>query len=65
MELFNARKRVGLTQAEVSKRLGITVAAVSLWESGKSKPRIELLPKIAKLYGMTVDELLSDNPGDT
>ncbi len=49
------------TQREVAKALGIKGSAVSKWENGLSKPRASLLPAIAKLYGCTVDELLSDD----
>ena len=49
-----------LTQSEVAKKLGVGVAAVNKWEHGLSKPRVDRLPAIAKLYGCTVDELLAD-----
>ena len=49
------------TQREVAEALGIKGSAVSKWENGLSKPRASLLPAIAKLYGCTVDELLSDD----
>lgn len=60
MGLVNARKKAGLTQAQVAKHLGISDAAVTLWEKGKSFPRTEFLPKLAALYGTTVDELLRE-----
>lgn len=34
---------------------------MSYWESGKTQPRSAQLPKIAKLYGVTVDELLRED----
>lgn len=48
------------TQREVAKALGIKSAAVSKWETGVSKPRTSMLPRIAKLYGCTVEELLEE-----
>lgn len=48
------------TQREVAKALGVKAAAVSNWESGKTMPRASLLPRIAELYGCTVDELLKE-----
>lgn len=56
------RERAGLSQREVGRRLGISDSAVCLWEreKGGSLPRVSMLPAIAKLYGVTVDELLSD-----
>ena len=48
------------SQTEVAKILGVCPTTVSKWESGASKPRTNILPKIAKLYSCTIDELLSD-----
>lgn len=56
------REKAGLSQREVGDRLGISDSAVCLWEreQGGSLPRASMLPAIAKLYGVTVDKLLSD-----
>lgn len=50
------------TQREVAKILGVKESAVSKWERGISKPRADKLPILAKLYGCTIEELLSDDP---
>ena len=47
------------TQQEVAKTLGIRASTVSKWENGKSMPRVEKLPAIAKMYGCTIEELLA------
>lgn len=62
MGFKNAREKSGMTQQEAAKAIGIDQSAVCLWETGKTKPRASLLPKIAEVYGCTVDELLSDTP---
>ena len=54
------RKSAGLTQDDVARHLGISPQAVSKWENDLSCPDIMLLPEIAKLYGKTVDALLSN-----
>lgn len=59
MGLISERKKAGLTQQQVADELGISDSAVNQWEKGKSFPRTEFLPKLAKLYGCTVDELLN------
>lgn len=59
-KLAEKRKKYGMTQDEVAERLGVTPQAVSKWETGASCPDITLLPKLAKLYGTTTDELLSE-----
>lgn len=51
------------SQVEAAKALGVKPSAVSKWERGLSKPRIEKLPAIAKLYGCTVEDLLKDLGG--
>lgn len=53
------RKRAGLTQAQVAKTLGIWQSTVTGWEKGKTFPRVTHLPKLAELYGCTVDDLLN------
>jgi len=46
--------------AQVMKILSVSDAAVYQWETGETTPNAKRLPEIAKLYGVTVDELLSD-----
>lgn len=56
------RKERGITQEELSEKLGISPQAVSKWENDNSYPDILLLPKLANIFDVTVDELLSDSP---
>lgn len=58
MRFAELREKAGLTQKQVATELGIDQSAVSFWERGICNPRAALLPKIAKLYGTSVDELL-------
>lgn len=60
MSFLSARREAGLTQATVAEHLGVSAAAVCLWETGKTMPDPRKLPVLAKLYGCTVDELLPD-----
>lgn len=57
MTIRELRVRAGLTQAEVSKKLRINQAAVSYWESGKTKPLRKVRKRLCKVYGCTADEL--------
>ena len=63
MTMAYARRRAGLLQRQVAEVLGVSLGTVAMWDTGRNKPRADMLPKIAKLYGVTVDELLSDNEG--
>lgn len=60
MSFLSARTKAGLSQVETAKAIRVSDAAVSMWETGKTKPRAALLPKIAALYGCTVDDLLRE-----
>lgn len=59
MELKEARRRAGLTAGEVARAIGVSFQNVYNWEAGSYFPRAEKLKELAKLYGCTVDELLS------
>ena len=52
------RREKGLTQQQVAEQLNITFQAVSKWENGTTFPNTELLPALADLLGVTVDEML-------
>ena len=52
------RKEKGLTQEELASHMGVSPQAVSKWENDQTCPDISALPKLARLFGVTVDELL-------
>lgn len=53
------RKEKQMTQEELAQHLGVSPQAVSKWENDQTCPDISLLPQLAKLLGVTTDELLS------
>lgn len=55
------RYRLGLSQAALAEKLGVSAQAVSKWETAVALPDIELLLGLSKLYGVSVNELLEDN----
>ena len=55
------RKTQNITQEQLAGYLNISPQAVSRWECGLTCPDIALLPQIAELFGITVDELLGVN----
>ena len=56
--IYNKRKKLGLTQEELGRMLGVTNKAVSKWEVGETMPDVTMLKPLAKALGITVDELL-------
>ena len=60
--IVNRRKALGLTQEGLAQKLGVTNQVVSKWESGQSCPDLALLPRIADLFGITIDELFGREP---
>lgn len=56
------RRQKGLTQEELAKALGVSNQAVSKWEAGQCCPDIGLLPDIAALFGVTIDQLMGYGP---
>ena len=53
------RTNAHLTQDQLADKLYVSRTAVSKWESGRGYPNIESLKAIAKLFSLTLDELLS------
>lgn len=56
------RRRLGLTQEKLAQKLGVSKGAVSKWETNASYPDITLLPRLAALFGISVDELIGYQP---
>ena len=52
------RKSLGLTQDALAEHLGVTAQAVSKWENDQSCPDISMLPKLAEIFGTTIDALM-------
>ncbi|MBP5242970.1 MAG: helix-turn-helix transcriptional regulator [Clostridia bacterium] len=59
-KLQNLRKENGWTQEELAEKLFVTRTAISKWETDKGFPSIDSLKLIANTFGVTLDELISD-----
>ncbi len=57
-KICQLRKDRGMTQEMLAEQLVISAQAISKWERGIANPDIELIPRIAKLFGISTDELL-------
>ena len=60
--IINMRKQANFTQEDLATRLNISYQAVSKWETKQSSPDIALLPLLAEIFSVTVDELFGIVP---
>ena len=58
MMITSLRKEQGMTQLELAEKMGVTDKAVSKWERDLSCPDVNSLPKLAEIFGISVDELM-------
>ena len=58
MMISSLRKEKGMTQLELAEKMGVTDKAVSKWERDLSYPDINSIPKLAEIFGVSVDELM-------
>ena len=56
--LFDARKKRGLSQEEVAQKIGVSRQTISKWETNETIPDIYQSKKMAKLYNVSLDELI-------
>ena len=57
--LIKLRKKYGYSQEELADKLGLSRQAVSKWERAEASPDTDNLICLAKLYGISLDELLA------
>lgn len=60
--LATLRKAAGLSQAELAKILGVTQSTIGYWETATKPPRSDVLPKLAKVLGVRVEDILGSAP---
>lgn len=60
--LRKLRLEKGLTQEQAAAHLGVSAQSVSRWENSATLPDVLLLPEIARLYGVLVDDLFRPAP---
>ena len=58
--LLDLRKRKGWSQPQLGKKLGTSGPIIGRYERGEMTPSIEVAKKLAEIFGVTVDYLVSD-----
>ncbi len=59
--LYTLRRKRGLSQEALAEAIGVSRQAVSKWETGSSTPELDKLKALSTFFGVTVDELTSDD----
>ena len=59
-KMIKLRKYKGFTQETFAAEIGVSRQSVYKWESGQSYPEVEKLLKVARTFGVTVDDMLND-----
>lgn len=54
------RESAGMTQEKLAAEVGVGQSAIAMWESGMRTPDVFMIMKLAKIFGCTADDLLSD-----
>ena len=60
-KLKHLRESRSVTQAELAEAVGVSPTAISYFENGLKDPKLVVAKRIAKFFGVTVDELLTEN----
>ena len=55
-----ARKKAGMTQEELGKKIGVSGSSMAQWENDLRNPKLDTLQRIAAALGVPVQELISD-----
>lgn len=64
-KLRQMREKAGLTQGDLADKLDVSRPAVSSWESGKIRPRLNKLQQLADLFDTTVADLMGEDAAET
>ena len=60
-KLIKLRKENAWSQEEFAEKLNVTRQTISKWELGQTTPDTDNLSKMAKIFGVSVNDLLDDN----
>ncbi len=58
------RRSAGISQSELAKMLKISPSAVGMYEQGRREPALDILVAMAKIFGVTIDFLVTGKPGN-
>lgn len=56
------RRAAGLSQGELARQLQVSASAIGMYEQGRREPSAEILVALSRIFGVTVDYLLTGQP---
>ncbi|MBQ3550785.1 MAG: helix-turn-helix transcriptional regulator [Clostridia bacterium] len=56
----NYRRNADMTQEQLAELLGVSYQSVSRWENGTTYPDLELIPTLAQVFSVTIDDLMNN-----
>lgn len=59
-KIYEYRKANNFTQEEIAQELGVSRQTISNWETGTAQPTIDKAIELARLYGVSIDELVGN-----
>ena len=62
-KIKSMREQLGMTQADLARRLDLTRSSINGWEMGLSVPSTQYIVELAKLFGVSTDYLLGLEQG--
>lgn len=63
--IHDLRDRSGMTQTQLALRMGVTRSCVNAWEMGVSKPSLDNLVTLSRIFHTTTDYLLGNDQLET
>lgn len=57
--IVKLRKKAGMNQAQLAKKLNVTPSTVGMYEQGRRYPNIEMLIKLSKIFDVSLDFLIT------
>ena len=63
--LRNRRVQLGMNQTELAKKIGVTPTTIWLYERGEATPKIDIALRLAKVLGVTIEQLVGEDPPNT
>ena len=58
--IYTLRRKQGMSQEQLAERIGVSRQAISKWEGGLSTPELDKLKALSECFGITLDELTSE-----